>query len=102
MFEQELQLLLEKQWGTEERELLDKLVGNLLYYKKLIPKALKKDIMDALQMCNQLKLELEKYRAICKCNNITECSSQECSQQNCSENCKLDTCENCNTDCKDC
>lgn len=75
MFEEALESLLEKQWGTEERVLLNKLVSNLLYYKKLIPKALKKDIMDALQMCNELKLELEKYRETCKCNQ-TESHSE--------------------------
>ncbi len=91
MFEEELQLLLEKKWEEEERVMLNKLIDNLMYYKKLLPKSLKKDITDALQMCNLLKLELDKYRELCKCkitckNNCVDDSQKEDLQNEDSEN----------------
>lgn len=69
MFEEELNLLLEKEWSKEEREMMTKLLKNLTYYKKLIPKSLKQDIAIALQMCNTLKTELETFRTQCTCVN---------------------------------
>ena len=68
MFEQEIKLLLMKKWNDEEKAMLNKLLDNLAYYKKLIPKSLKNDIIAALQMCNLLKIELETYRDLCNCN----------------------------------
>lgn len=67
MFEQELDNLLQKNWSDEDRRLISLLMDNVIYYKKLIPKSLKQDIMNALQMCNVLKTELEIYRAKCNC-----------------------------------
>jgi hypothetical protein len=67
MFEQELDNLLQKNWSDEEKRLITLLMENVIYYKKLIPKSLKQDIMNALQMCNVLKTELEIYRAKCNC-----------------------------------
>jgi hypothetical protein len=68
MFEEQLKILLEKKWTEEELQLINRLTSNLGYYKKLIPKSLKQDITEALQMCNVLKVELEKFKETCKCN----------------------------------
>lgn len=76
MFEEELQNLLKKRWSDEERRLITSLTDNAIYYKKLIPKSFKQDILDALQMCNVLKNELEIYKEKCKCN-IFDCENHE-------------------------
>lgn len=67
MFEKELELLLEKNWTEEEITMINKLLETLQYYKKLIPKSLKQEIVVALQMCNNLKTELDTFREKCKC-----------------------------------
>ena len=67
MFEKELELLLEKNWTEEEITMINKLLETLQYYKKLIPKSLKQEIVVALQMCNTLKTELDTFREKCKC-----------------------------------
>ena len=91
MFEQELETLLQKKWSDQERSLITRLMENVTYYKKLIPKSLKQDIVDALQMCNVLKTELEIYREKCKC--IKECSA-ECKCEECKcEECKCEECK---------
>lgn len=99
MFEQELDNLLQKNWSDEEKRLITLLMENVIYYKKLIPKSLKQDIMNALQMCNVLKTELEIYRAKCNClasKNVSTiispeeaCKSSECK---CTE-CKFTECK---------
>lgn len=77
MFEQELDLLLQKNWSDEQRVLIKRLMDNVAYYKKLLPKSLKQDVFEALQMCNTLKNELEYYKALCKCNlNSQKCENE--------------------------
>ena len=56
---------------------------NIIYYKKLIPKSLKQDIMNALQMCNVLKTELEIYRAKCNCLASKNVSTIVCPEEVC-------------------
>lgn len=83
MFEEELKLLLEKNWTEEEITMINKLLETLQYYKKLIPKSLKQEIVVALQMCNTLKTELDTFREKCKCiheelnNNIALLENQQ-------------------------
>jgi len=60
MIEEELSRLLERQWTDEERSMIKRIMDGLLYYKKLIPKALKNDVVSALQLCNRLKSQLEE------------------------------------------
>lgn len=67
MFEKQLESLLEKKWDDDQRDLIKRLLDNLMYYKKLLPKSLKQDVFLALEMCNILKKELEIYRDVCKC-----------------------------------
>ena len=67
MFEQQLDILLQQEWSEDEHKLISRLMDNVTYYKKLIPKSLKQDIMNALQMCNVLKTELDLYRKKCIC-----------------------------------
>jgi len=92
MFEQELENLLQKNWSDEERALIVRLMDNVMYYKKLIPKSLKHDIFEALKMCNVLKMELEMYRSK---ELITELEKKE---QECDNECK-EGC-NCGDECK--
>lgn len=101
MFEQELDNLLQKNWSDEERRLIGLLMENVIYYKKLIPKSLKQDILNALQMCNVLKTELEIYRAKCNClasNNVSKViKNEEVEDCSCAEECKCKDCK-----CKEC
>jgi beta-glucosidase/6-phospho-beta-glucosidase/beta-galactosidase len=52
--ENELALLQEKDWSEKEIEMIKSLTENIKYYRKLIPNTLKKDICEALNMCNEL------------------------------------------------
>ena len=67
MFEEELENLLKKNWSDEEKRLITALTENAIYYRKFIPKSFKQDILNALQICNTLKTELEIYKEQCKC-----------------------------------
>lgn len=67
MFDKELDAFLENNWSEEEKYFIKRLTDNLVFYKKLIPKNLKQDILNALQLCNKLKLELDTYRTKCDC-----------------------------------
>jgi hypothetical protein len=88
MFETELDNLLQKEWSDEERAMITRLMENVTYYKKLIPKSLKQDIMNALQMCNVLKDELQYYREICKCKLETDVEQCKCKLETEVEQCK--------------
>lgn len=68
--ERELELLQKKNWNEKEREMIKSLVQNIKYYRKLIPNSLKKDICEALNMCNELKIELDSYRRFCENKNL--------------------------------
>jgi len=70
LLENELKLLQEKEWNEEEKKMVDSFIDNIKYYRKLIPSGLKKDICEAIQMCNVLKIELDRYREYFKNNNI--------------------------------
>lgn len=59
MIEQEFQKLLDREWLDEERELIEKIIESVLYYKKFLPRQMKDDVIRALQLCNQLKEKLE-------------------------------------------
>ena len=67
---EEAQELLKKNWDLKESELIIKLIENLKSYKKLIPKNLKIDIKKSLELCNDLKDELEIYKFLIKNNLI--------------------------------
>lgn len=69
MLEEEAKKLLTKEWLLDEKEIVEKMIKNLVYYKKFIPKSLKTDIIAALQLCNKLKDRLDKF---------TETISEEC------------------------
>jgi len=62
MFEEELDKLLRKDWSDEEKTLWQRIIDGLLFYKRILPKTLKTDILLALQLCNNLKDELEEHR----------------------------------------
>jgi hypothetical protein len=62
MFEEEMKKLLEKNWEEDEHKLISRILDNLNYYKRLMPKSLKLDIISALELCNKLKLELEELK----------------------------------------
>lgn len=63
MIEEEFKKLLEKEWSEEERQMIQRISEGLLYYRKLLPKTLKTDVIAALQLCNKLKHQLELLMA---------------------------------------
>lgn len=63
--EQECDQLLQKNWTEEQKSLIKRILENVLYYKKILPKTLKNDIISALKMCNELKDELDELKNKC-------------------------------------
>ena len=53
----EIDIMLSTNLMDNERELLTKMRTSLNYYKSLIPKDLKKDIVELLKMATKYKLE---------------------------------------------
>lgn len=51
--------LLESSWLEHEKNLVKRVLDNMISYKSLIPKALKKDIRDLLIMANRIKTEYD-------------------------------------------
>lgn len=80
MFDEEVKSLLEKEWTEEEKLLIQNLISTVVYYKRMLPKTFKQDILSALQMCNSLKIELDLYRKKCKCTFV-ENDSKETEEQ---------------------
>jgi len=86
MFEEEVKSLLENEWSEEEKILITNLISTVTYFKRMLPKTFKHDIISALQMCNSLKIELDLYRKKCSCtfpttlkDNESECKDEsEC------------------------
>jgi hypothetical protein len=72
MYEEELNILLNSKWTEEEKSIISRLTDNLMYYKKLVPSSLKKDIFITLQLCNKLKTEFEEYKdmKVCSCHGL--------------------------------
>lgn len=52
--------LLNQEWNPEEKAMIKRLVDTLLYYKYLIPKNLKQDIVNVLDMSNKIKQDYTK------------------------------------------
>jgi phosphoserine aminotransferase len=52
-------LLLDKSWSEEEKQLIKKMIDNLNFYKSLIPKALKSDIIAVFELANRIKDEYD-------------------------------------------
>jgi hypothetical protein len=63
MIEEEFKKLLSKEWEQQERGILEKVMDGIVYYRKLMPKALKNDVLIAIQMCNRLKDQLDTLLA---------------------------------------
>ena len=67
-FEKECEKLLSLKWSEEEHLLIKKILENVMYYKKLMPKELKKDIQEILLLTSTLKIEheilVEKFKQL--------------------------------------
>lgn len=63
--------LLNHEWTPDERVLIKRLVDSLLYYKYLIPKNLKSDVVAILDMANNIKHEY----TILKNTSSTTCTT---------------------------
>jgi hypothetical protein len=51
--------LLLKEWLECERELIKRMVENVVSYKRLIPKSIKDDIIALLQLANKIKSDFD-------------------------------------------
>lgn len=58
--------LLLTEWLDHEKELVVKMVKTMVDYKRLIPKALKEDVLALLVMANRIKLEYDALVASSK------------------------------------
>lgn len=63
--------LLNHNWEEEERLLIQKVIDNLIYYKKFIPNSLKGDVQSILNMANKIKIDYDNLvesnqKCICK------------------------------------
>ena len=63
--------LLNHEWTPDEKVLIKRLVESLLYYKYLIPKNLKSDIVAILDMANNIKHEYTVLKRTKNTPNIT-------------------------------
>jgi len=62
-------LLLDHNWSDDERVLFKKMIDNLIFYRKLIPKAMKTDIITLLEISNKIKKEYDELKTCtCMCN----------------------------------
>lgn len=68
MIKEEFEKLLLLEWNDEEREMINRIMEGILYYKKLLPKTLKNDVISALQLCNTLKVKLENLEKLIEIN----------------------------------
>lgn len=60
----ESEKLLSKNWSTEERLLIKRLLDNLISYKIFISRAVKKDIKDILILSNRIKDEYDEFKNV--------------------------------------
>lgn len=66
-------LLLDKSWNEEEKVLIKKMIDNLNFYKSLIPKALKGDIIAIFDMANKIKDDHDILKENKKCESCAAC-----------------------------
>ena len=66
---EEANQLLNHNWSETEKMLVKKVIDNLIYYKSVIPKSLKKDVQDLLHMANATKTHYELLKEN-KCKQI--------------------------------
>lgn len=62
MIDEHFKILLENNWSNDEKNMIERIMNGLLYFKKLLPKILKDDVIIALKLCNELKTENEKLK----------------------------------------
>lgn len=77
MIKEEFEKLLLREWIEEEREMIKRIMDGILYYKTLLPKSLKQDVISALALCNELKIKLEKYEQIIQEQNLKANTNSE-------------------------
>lgn len=52
----------------EEKKILQRMIENLLYYKRIIPRSIEKDLHLCIDIMLKEKKILDKYKAKCTCN----------------------------------
>jgi hypothetical protein len=71
-------LLLDKSWTEEEKVLIKKMIDNLNFYKSLIPKALKGDIIAIFDMANKIKDDYDILKEKEACETKCETCKAKC------------------------
>lgn len=51
--------LLLKNWTTDEKEIINRLIDNMVTYRRIISKSVKKDVTDILKIANHIKAEYD-------------------------------------------
>jgi hypothetical protein len=68
--------LLEKEWETKDRLIIDNLYSSMKTYKRLIPNSISGNMTNALEMCIRLKNELDLLRYQISMYNIKSSRSK--------------------------
>jgi hypothetical protein len=72
MLGDEFDKLLQKQWSENDKQVIERIKNNSVYYQKFLSASVKKDIIHVLNMCNNIK---SKYEECCK-KNPDICSAE--------------------------
>lgn len=56
--------LLTKNWLQKEKDLIQRVLDNTIYYKSLLPKTTKKDITELLILANHIKEEYDELKKL--------------------------------------
>lgn len=61
-----LKEIMELEWQDDDKNKLETLIKNVMYYKFLLSKALEQDIINCLDICIKEKRELDEIRKFCE------------------------------------
>lgn len=56
----------ELEWQEDDKNKLETMIKNVLYYKMFLSKALEQDIVNCLDICIKEKKELDEIRLFCE------------------------------------
>ncbi len=62
---EKLKEIIELEWQQDDKEKLEIMIKNVLYYKVFLSKTLEQDIINCLDICIREKKELDEIRKLC-------------------------------------
>lgn len=64
-----LKEILDFKWRDEDKKTMIGMMENAIYYRRLIPKTIEKDIIKCIDICLQERRDLDYFRANCTCKH---------------------------------